>query len=455
MDGLLLPARVVSFGSGHGIVPGTDGRGVGPFSPSHAYRYHEPMTISHWRFSPGPETVHVDAVVIGAGICGIAAALAFERRGLRVAVVERGTIASGASGRNAGFLMRGAADHYADAIRLYGRERARVVWKWTEDNLADLRREGIEELSTYRRVPSALLALNEKQEGELRRAAELLKEDGFEVEWASEGDDSIFGNRGREGNGVLGALVNPNDASVNPVEMVRFLARKLKGAVYENETVLDIAQYTAHSTHERGLVAVRTPVRTFVAPRVLLATNAYTPLLIPSLSALVTPRRGQMFALRNTPDAAGRRPLRLAHSYYANYGSEYLRQTADGTVVIGGCRTYFAGREIGYEDVTTDWVQRALESFASRLLGPAFSAADITTRWSGVMGFSPDGLPLVGPLPEFPAGNVWFCGAFTGHGMSMGFRTAGAAVAGMIEGTKSPFEMGRCVAPAVDRGVGP
>src|SRR5690606_29163117 len=83
----------------------------------------------------------------------------------------------------------------------------------------------------------------------------------------------------------------------------------------------------------------------------------------------------------------------------------------------------------------------------SRLLGPAFSAADITTRWSGVMGFSPDGLPLVGPLPEFPAGNVWFCGAFTGHGMSMGFRTAGAAVAGMVEGVKSPFEMSRCVAP--------
>lgn len=398
------------------------------------------MTISHWRFSSGPETVHADAVVIGAGICGVAAALAFERRGLRVAVVERGTVASGASGRNAGFLMRGAADHYADAIRLYGRERARAVWKWTEDNLADLRREGIEELSTYRRVPSALLALNEKQEAELRRAAELLREDGFEVGWAAEGDDSVFANTG---NGVLGALVNPNDASVNPVEMVGFLARKLKGAVYENEAVLDIAQHTSHSTHEGGLVAVRTPARTFVSPRVLLATNAYGPLLIPSLSALVTPRRGQMFALRNAADAAGKRPLRLAHSYYGNYGSEYLRQTADGTVVIGGCRTYFAGREIGYEDVTTDWVQRALESFAARLLGSAFSAADITTRWSGVMGFSPDGLPLVGRLPEFPAGNVWFCGAFTGHGMSMGFRTAGAAVAGMVEGEACPFDFPR------------
>ncbi len=400
------------------------------------------MTISHWRFSPSPETVHTDAVVVGAGICGIAAALAFERRGMRAAVVERGTIAGGASGRNAGFLMRGAADHYADAIRLYGRERARQVWKWTEDNLADLRREGIEELPSYRRIPSALLALNEKQAEELRLSTALLREDEFEVEWVTEGDDSVFGNRG---NGVLGALVNPNDASINPIHMVRHLAGKLKGTVYENEPVLDIAPHTSHSTHDGGLVAVRTPARTFVSPRVLLATNAYAPLLIPSLSALVTPRRGQMFALRNASDAAGRRPLRLAYSYYANYGSEYLRQTADGTVVIGGCRTYFAGREIGYEDVTTDWVQRALESFASRLLGAAFSADDITTRWSGVMGFSPDGLPLVGPLPEFPAGNVWFCGGFTGHGMSMGFRTATAAVAGMVEGAANPFKMSRCV----------
>lgn len=403
------------------------------------------MTIPHWRFAPNPDVVHTDAIVVGAGICGVAAALALERRGLRVAVVERGAVASGASGRNAGFLMRGAADHYADAIRLYGRERARAVWKWTEDNLADLRREGIEDLPSYRRVPSCLLALSEKQAEELTRSAALLREDGFEVEWVTDGDDSVFGNRG---SGVLGALVNPNDASINPIHLVRHLAGKLCGTIHENEPVLAIEPHAAGGSRDGELVAVRTPARVFVAPRVLLATNAYAPLLIPSLSALVTPRRGQMFALRNAPDAEGRRPLRLAYSYYANHGSEYLRQTADGTVVIGGCRTYFAGREIGYEDTTTDWVQRALEAFAARLLGPAFSAADITTRWSGVMGFSPDGLPLVGPLPEFPAGNVWFCGAFTGHGMSMGFRTATAAVAGMVDGLPCPFEMSRCATAA-------
>jgi gamma-glutamylputrescine oxidase len=404
------------------------------------------MTTSHWRYSPTPETLTTDAVVIGGGICGVSAALALQRRGLSTSLLERGTLASGASGRNAGFLMRGAADHYADAIRLYGRPIARLVWKWTEDNLADLRREGIEAIPSYRRIPSCLLALSDTQAEELQRSAELLREDGFAAPWITSADDTIF-NRASEA-GVRGGLVNPHDASINPIHLVRHLVAKLTApqtTIYEHTPALRILPVRGH------LLRVETPTHAFITPRILLATNAYAPLLVPSLSPLVTPRRGQMFALPNQRDAATcSRPITLAHSYYANHGSEYLRQTADGSIVIGGCRTYFADRETGYDDTTTDYVQGALERFAASLLGPAFLHAggeSIATRWSGTMGFSPDGLPLVGPLPEFPGGAVWFCGAFTGHGMSMGFRTATVAVHAMLDGMESPFPLSRAITP--------
>ena len=35
--------------------------------------------------------------------------------------------------------MRGAADNYAAAIRDWGHERARTIWRWTEENLLALR----------------------------------------------------------------------------------------------------------------------------------------------------------------------------------------------------------------------------------------------------------------------------------------------------------------------------
>ncbi len=404
------------------------------------------MTVPHWRFSPSPETVHADAVVIGGGICGVAAALALQRRGLRTHLLERQTLAAGASGRNAGFLMRGAADHYADAVRIYGRAVAKLVWKWTEDNLADLRREGVEDLPSYRRVPSCLLALTDEQAEELQRSGEMLREDGFDAPWLGPGDadDTIFRRAGEAG--VRGGLLNPHDGSVNPIHLVRHLAGKLDPGttvVHEQTPALSISP----APEGRGLVRVQTPAHALVAPHVLIAANAYGPQLSPTLAGLVTARRGQMFALPNAPAAeGGERPITLAFSYYANHGSEYLRQTADGSVVIGGCRTYFAEREVGYEDATTPEVQGALERFAASLLGPAFLHAggeSIATRWSGVMGFSPDGLPLTGPLPEHPGGSVWFCGAFTGHGMSMAFRTATATVAAMLDGSESPFPLSR------------
>ena len=44
----------------------------------------------------------------------------------------------------------------------------------------------------------------------------------------------------------------------------------------------------------------------------------------------------------------------------------------------------------------------------------------VERRWSGIMGFSPDGLPVAGQLPGVPRAH-FACG-FTGHGMGYGLR---------------------------------
>ncbi len=51
-----------------------------------------------------PATRTFDLAVVGAGICGLAHALAAARRGKRVAVIDRDTQANGASIRNFGFI---------------------------------------------------------------------------------------------------------------------------------------------------------------------------------------------------------------------------------------------------------------------------------------------------------------------------------------------------------------
>jgi len=412
------------------------------------------MTVSHWRRSAHPPTtLEVGVCVIGAGICGVSTALALQKRNESFTILERHALASGASSRNAGFLMRGAACHYAEAIDLYERQPARDLWRFTEANLEGLRQEGCESLASYRRVPSMLLALNAGGSGEawepgaeyakanragLQRSLSLMREDGLDVGWIAPGDSGAPIDAAWKSGRIACALVNPGDASVNSYELMKLLAGKLKAhpsiaaklasPILENQEVFAIEPAGAKTIVRTADFAVR-------CDRVLVCTNAYTSLLLPRFEDLVKPRRGQMLGL--APN--GRT---LAASYYANDGSEYFRQAADGTIVVGGCRTYFADQEVGFEDRTTLPVQNSLELFARAMLGyRKDEPLPITSRWAGTMGFSPDGLPLIGPIS--PTSPIWFCGGFTGHGMSMGYKAAHEAVDAMLDNREPLFALSR------------
>ena len=66
-----------------------------------------------------------DVVVIGAGVTGCSCALTLAEGGLRVRVYEARQVASGASGRNGGFALRGGAMSYAKARERFGARRRR------------------------------------------------------------------------------------------------------------------------------------------------------------------------------------------------------------------------------------------------------------------------------------------------------------------------------------------
>lgn len=380
------------------------------------------MTVPHWRRSSSLGEIRVDAAVVGAGVAGVSAALALQRLGKSVVVLERHTLASGASGRNAGFLMRGAADNYAAAIRDWGRDSAAALWRLTEDNLAGLRAQGVESLNSYRPVPSCLLALTESEADELREAAALLTEDAFDVSLRHSGADAAW----RSGKAIVG-LVNPHDASCNPHELLRFLASRLDRPLMEGQEVHAIDSSSADE------VLVPTTDALIRAQRVVVCSNAYTDLVLPNLAGLIAPNRGQMLALR-VPGVL------LDCSYYANHGSEYFRQSDPATIVVGGKRKTDVAGEQTSEDSTTATIQNALEQFAESMLGARYP---VIARWSGIMGFTRDGLPLVGPVD--PTGRVWLCAGFTGHGMSMAFRTADIAVRAMLHGTENPFPLSRAM----------
>jgi gamma-glutamylputrescine oxidase len=356
---------------------------------------------------PGtPLPLRADVVVVGGGITGTSLAYWLGRGGADVLVLERARLAAGASGRNAGFLLAGVASSYAGAVSAYGRGLAAEVWAFTMENnqrLAEL----LEGRAGWRGGGSWTLAASPEEAAALQASAELLREDGLPGEWVAAA--------GVPGPG-LGGLLNPADGELHPVELVDLLADSAIAVVAEGTEVVGIQPSGSG-------VRVQTAGGEVGAGAVVLATNGYTRQVLPGVA--IDAVRGQMLATEAAQPLTDR-PV------YTDDGFVYWRQLADRRVLVGGFRNRALAREVGYDDRPTEAIQSHLDVY---LQGLGVSAA-VTHRWAGVMGFTPDGLPLVGALPEAPG--VYLCAGYSGHGMGFAFNCARLLADSILGGAPLP-----------------
>src|SRR5215212_2388084 len=77
---------------------------------------------------------HTTVVVIGGGLLGMATAYWLARSGVATVLIEQGDLASGATGRNGGFMVAGTAERYPGAVARLGQPTARAIWQLTLDN---------------------------------------------------------------------------------------------------------------------------------------------------------------------------------------------------------------------------------------------------------------------------------------------------------------------------------
>lgn len=353
----------------------------------------------------------VDVLVVGAGLCGTSAALALARGGARVALLEARQVSMSASGRNAGFILQGTAERYSRAVGLLGRARARRIHTWSLENhrmLAETIREtGLD--CSYQRRGSLQLAGSVEEEHDLLESAALLVEDGFKADLVAPAELPPALQRA----GFRVGVHLPEDGEVDPAALVRGLAdcaEESGATVHEQTPVLTL-------TADADGWSATTPRGEVRASVAVLATNARAGELVPWLRDKVDPVRGQMLACG--PVA----PL-FPCPVYANHGYDYWRQDPRGVVVLGGWRNLDPDGEVGHDEVLHAGIQERMTSFLATVGVPP--EAPVLHRWSGIMGFSRDGLPLVGSVPGSPTLLVGV--GFTGHGFGFA-HLAGRALA--------------------------
>ncbi|MBK9125912.1 MAG: FAD-binding oxidoreductase [Chloroflexi bacterium] len=371
------------------------------------------MTVSIWQAEGREPIREVDVLVVGAGLAGCAAAMFLYQAGHEddLVVTEMRDVGLGASGRNAGFMITGLDLYYHHAVEKYGVEVTREVYALSERTHAIWRGLIGKHAVRFNGIGSMLLAESDAEAEELRKAYAAMQ---------AEGISAIFHDGDPLGRGYCAAIEQPQDGAVQPVELARAALTESEAELIDNNEIYSIAQVAP------GKVIVHTRKVTFHARKVLLATNAYSVSLHPYFAGKIIPTRAQVMV--TAPLA---KPV-LNTCGYSDYGFMYYRMTFDNRLLIGGGRKLYKDLE---NDTLEDRVTTPVQSYIDAYLAQRFPdvKAPVERRWAGIMGFTPDGMPLVGPLPDAP--DVVFCVGFNGHGLALAAAAAERAVNLLLHGT--------------------
>jgi gamma-glutamylputrescine oxidase len=354
---------------------------------------HDPLPMARLRGAP-------DVAVVGGGITGCSCALALADAGLKVRLYEAREIASGASGRNGGFALRGGAAPYPVLADFIGNENTAALWHWTEAELAVLATLAGD---AYRSTGSLRLAVDDEEREELRVEYEALRQSGFAVEWRDELAPPLSGR-------YPGAIFHPPDGVLQPARLVRRLADRAAAAGVE--------------IHEQTRIG---SIEEAEAETVVVATDGYPSGLLGELEGLIVPTRGQVIATEPIEE------LLFEIPHYGRHGFDYWHQAPSGRIIAGGFRDVSLDTEFTADETTTPPVQAALERFIESHIGRQLR---IDYRWAGIFGMVFDFLPVVGRVPG--QDGLWIAGGYSGHGNVLGF-ACGRLVARAILGDPDPL----------------
>jgi gamma-glutamylputrescine oxidase len=378
------------------------------------------MSVSFWLDKSKGSKKNYDLVIVGAGISGLSSAYWLNKKdpSLKIAIIEKGSLASGATGRNAGFITCGSVEHFNRLVERWGEKQAKAIWQFSETNLDLLKSElNLSSEQGFEQKGSFSLAATETEFNELKKSADLMSQFKIEVEVLK--TEQV--NKRLSADNFVGGIKYLGDASIHPRKLCEKILDTLKHVDFYPNTEVFKIEDNADSK------VVHTNQHDFHCDFVVLATNAYLPQLGTYFEDLVAPTRGQILLTEAVPAF-------LEAPCYANFVLDYFRQLPTGELIIGGFRQLEKSTEIGYSDHTTEVIQEALEKFIEVHL-PQLKSKKITHRWSGVMGFSFDGQPFIGVLPNDP--KTFFLGGFTAHGLGLAFHT-GKCLSQLIFGEEYP-----------------
>jgi gamma-glutamylputrescine oxidase len=347
-----------------------------------------------------------DIIIAGSGLVGLWSAYYLKKKhpSLRITIVERSIIPSGASTRNAGFACFGSLTELLADIDHMGADKMLELVSLRIKGLKKIRKTfsnreiGYEQLGSYELLASAgkftdSNGLRSAIDGMNRR---LKKITGDQKTFRLRNDKlSAFGF-----NGVQYLVESRTEGQLHSGQLCQALLRLVQSLGVTILNNIDITGYEKVSGHV--LLHSQHPFP-LIASQLLVCTNAFARQLLPQLD--ISPARGQVLV---TSPIGG---LPFKGTFHFDEGYYYFRNLGE-RVLLGGARNQAFREETTTDMTITDTIQQELERFLRDVVLPGRHYT-IDTRWAGIMGMGGEKMPIVKAVNDHV-----FC-AVRMHGMGV------------------------------------
>ncbi|WP_394561272.1 glycine oxidase ThiO [Aquipseudomonas alcaligenes] len=198
------------------------------------------------------------------------------------------------------------------------------------------------------------------------------------------------------GDGFQHAVHMADVANVRNPRLLQALRMSLAGS--PNVQVLEHCAVSSFLLKEGQVVGVMTEAGAVQADHVVLAAGAWSGELLATLGLElpVEPVKGQMILYKCAEDFLP--AMVLAKGRYAI-------PRKDGHILVGSTLEH-----VGFDKTPTEEALASLKASAEELL-PALADAEMVGHWAGLRPGSPEGIPYIGEVPQYPG--LWLnCGHY-------------------------------------------
>lgn len=340
-----------------------------------------------------------DIIVVGAGILGCACAASLSEQGLKVCVIEAGTVGGGATAAGMGHLVVMDDNPAELALSSYSLE----LWR----KLVSQRPRDHE----YHACGTIWVAADEEEMAAAQAKMQLMQAHGIASTLLNA--QQLYAAEPQLRPGLAGGLLVPHDALVYPPKSAQILldqALALGSKLLRKEVSEIIA----------GGVRL-TDGSTCMATEIVIANGIAANHLVPDLPLRY--KKGHLVITERYPQFIRHQLVELgyiksAHAADGDSVAFNLQPRPTGQILIGSSRQF----DVTHKEIDTQILAKMLNQACSFV--PRLAQLKALRTWTGFRAATPDGLPYIGPHPTLK--NLWLA---TGHeGLGITTSLASAAI---------------------------